>query len=184
MSDNNLVSNKTAESDKILPNSSVFDHIFLVLDFMESDMKKLLKSDPPIPLEQDHVITILYNSLCALQFLHSANVIHRDIKPGNFLINSSCTVKLCDFGLSRTLSKKTEEERECISTKKQLYKRISRFDTLENYEESIKNFKVEMTSNIQNLYKSIEEKPRELSNCVVSRWYRAPEIILTQKRYD
>ena len=23
-----------------------------------------------------------------------------------------------------------------------------------------------------------------MSNCVVSRWYRAPEVILTQKRYD
>jgi serine/threonine protein kinase len=32
--------------------------------------------------------------------------------------------------------------------------------------------------------KKFDKKPRDLSNCVVSRWYRAPEIILTQKRYD
>ena len=41
--------------------------------------------------------------LCALNFIHSANIIHRDIKPANILFKSDCTVKLCDFGLSRAV---------------------------------------------------------------------------------
>jgi serine/threonine protein kinase len=35
--------------------------------------------------------------------MHSANVMHRDLKPSNILINSECQIKICDFGISRTL---------------------------------------------------------------------------------
>ena len=41
--------------------------------------------------------------LCAANFLSSANVIHRDIKPENILVDHFCNIKICDFGLSRTL---------------------------------------------------------------------------------
>ena len=36
-----------------------------------------------------------------MKFIHSASVIHRDLKPGNLLVNSDCELKICDFGLSR-----------------------------------------------------------------------------------
>ena len=103
-----------------------FNHLFLVLEIVESDMKKLLASNPPVPLQEEHIVTIMYNSLCALNFIHSANIIHRDIKPGNFLINSSCSVKLCDFGLSRTLPKKEEQEKEFREQRKKMFKKIDR----------------------------------------------------------
>ena len=44
----------------------------------------------------------MYQLLCALKYLHSANVWHRDIKPGNLLVNQNCDLKLCDFGLARS----------------------------------------------------------------------------------
>ena len=50
--------------------------------------------------------------LCALKFLHSAGVVHRDLKPANILVNSECVIKLCDFGLSRTV----EPEKYVLST--------------------------------------------------------------------
>jgi len=31
-------------------------------------------------------------------------VLHRDLKPANVLINEDCTVKLCDYGLARSIS--------------------------------------------------------------------------------
>lgn len=51
-------------------------------------------------------MVILYNSLCALNFLHTANVMHRDIKPSNLLIDNQCGVKICDFGLARSCPEK------------------------------------------------------------------------------
>jgi mitogen-activated protein kinase 1/3 len=50
-----------------------------------------------------HLVTILYNIICAFKFLHSAGVVHRDVKPANLLMDSNCQVKICDFGLARTL---------------------------------------------------------------------------------
>jgi len=34
--------------------------------------------------------------------LHSIGILHRDIKPGNLLVNSNCLLKICDFGLARS----------------------------------------------------------------------------------
>ena len=39
-----------------------------------------------------------------MKFIHSAALLHRDIKPSNILVDSSCLIKLCDFGLCRSIS--------------------------------------------------------------------------------
>lgn len=41
--------------------------------------------------------------MCAVKYLHSANVLHRDLKPANILVNEDCSVKICDFGLARSI---------------------------------------------------------------------------------
>ena len=51
-------------------------------------------------IDEDHVKTIFYNVLCAVNFIHSANIMHRDIKDSNILIAEDCTIKICDFGWS------------------------------------------------------------------------------------
>jgi mitogen-activated protein kinase 1/3 len=38
-----------------------------------------------------------------VKYLHSANVLHRDLKPANILVNEDCSVKICDFGLARSI---------------------------------------------------------------------------------
>ena len=51
-----------------------------------------------------HIQYIIYQLLKALKFIHSAALLHRDIKPSNILVDSSCLIKLCDFGLCRSIS--------------------------------------------------------------------------------
>lgn len=55
-------------------------------------------------LKDIHKRYIFYQLLRATKFIHSGRVIHRDQKPSNVLLNASCLVKLCDFGLARPLS--------------------------------------------------------------------------------
>lgn len=92
--------------DVILPANSKhidkIDHIFLVTDFMESDIQKLVQVTQPDNFDSSHLIAIIYNILCAINFLHSAGVMHRDLKSENILIDDECRVKICDFGMART----------------------------------------------------------------------------------
>lgn len=55
--------------------------------------------------QNDYMNVILYNLICGIKYLHSANIMHRDIKPNNILIDSNCNIKFCDFGLSRNVIK-------------------------------------------------------------------------------
>ena len=66
---------------------------------MQSDLHKIIVS--PQHLSADHIKVFLYQILRGVKYLHSSRIIHRDIKPGNLLVNSNCVLKICDFGLAR-----------------------------------------------------------------------------------
>ena len=87
-----------------------FDHIFIVMDCMESDLRKIMDIVPKklASFQVDQMVKIFYNLLQAINFLHTAGIMHRDIKPANILINQDCSVKLCDFGLSRPVPRKAQ----------------------------------------------------------------------------
>ncbi|ELU13684.1 hypothetical protein CAPTEDRAFT_98373 [Capitella teleta] len=72
--------------------------VYIVQCLMETDMYKLLKTQK---LSNDHVCYFLYQILRGLKYIHSANVLHRDLKPSNLLLNTTCDLKICDFGLAR-----------------------------------------------------------------------------------
>lgn len=48
--------------------------------------------------------------LRGLKFIHSANVLHRDMKPSNLLVNANCDLAICDFGLARGVELEYEDE--------------------------------------------------------------------------
>lgn len=54
--------------------------------------------------------------LGALKAVHSSNIIHRDIKPGNIFVCKNGTVKLIDFGAARFSDQDTEKTRTIIIT--------------------------------------------------------------------
>lgn len=57
----------------------------------------------PEGLQLQKLKEIAYQMLRALEFLHSHDIIHRDVKPENLLIRSNGLLKVCDFGFARSL---------------------------------------------------------------------------------
>ncbi|ODN05744.1 Mitogen-activated protein kinase 1 [Orchesella cincta] len=80
------------------PNIENFKDVYIVQCLMETDLYKLLKTQK---LSNDHICYFLYQILRGLKYIHSANVLHRDLKPSNLLLNTTCDLKICDFGLAR-----------------------------------------------------------------------------------
>ena len=56
------------------------------------------------PLKQDEIAVIAKHTLSGLKYLHKYNIIHRDIKAGNILLNHLGQCKLADFGVSAQLA--------------------------------------------------------------------------------
>lgn len=92
-----------------LDSESPVSYIFIIMEIEESDLAEVINSHETYELSMDHATTIMYNMLCSIHYLHSANLVHRDLKPGNFLLNFECIPKLCDFGLTRSLPKNTPD---------------------------------------------------------------------------
>jgi len=108
-----------------------FNDVYLVLEKMEMNLAHVIRS---VKLTNRHLQYLVYQIFRGLKYIHSAGVIHRDLKPGNILVNASdCNLKITDFGLARGVCKEEESE---------------------------------------------------LTEYVVTRWYRAPEVMCSAKHYD
>ncbi|XP_030897289.1 mitogen-activated protein kinase 15 isoform X5 [Leptonychotes weddellii] len=108
--------------------------IYLVFESMDTDLNAVICKGRL--LKDIHKRYIIYQLLRATKFIHSGRVIHRDQKPSNILLDSSCLVKLCDFGLARSLSGLPEGS-----------------------------------------------EGQALTDYVATRWYRAPEVLLSSSWY-
>lgn len=77
---------------------------YIVTEALDCDLGALINSPwgCPYELQAQHIKYIMYQLLRGLKYIHSADVLHRDLKPQNILINSSLDVRICDFGLART----------------------------------------------------------------------------------
>ncbi|ESL07481.1 protein kinase [Trypanosoma rangeli SC58] len=108
--------------------------IYLVFEYMETDLHVVIRANI---LEDIHKQFIIYQLLKTLKYLHSAELLHRDMKPSNLLVNSDCSMKVADFGLARS---------------------------------------------ILSLEKEQVARP-VLTDYIMTRWYRPPEILLGSTRY-
>ncbi|KAJ3089953.1 Mitogen-activated protein kinase [Quaeritorhiza haematococci] len=122
--------NITSILDMEITDINNFSEVYLVQELMEADLHQIIRSEQP--LTDAHFQYFVYQVCRGLKYIHSANVLHRDLKPGNLLVNADCELKICDFGLARGL------------------------------QEGAAGFMTEY---------------------VATRWYRAPEIMLSFKSY-
>jgi serine/threonine-protein kinase len=58
-------------------------------------------------LEPEAIVRILRQMASALDYTHSRGVIHRDVKPGNVMIDTGGTAKIMDFGIARLSDTRT-----------------------------------------------------------------------------
>lgn len=86
--------------DPSMENFKDLDSVYVVEELMDTDMHKILESNDQLPLETTKLF--MYQLLRGIKYIHSANVIHRDIKPGNLFINTDdLMLKIGDYGLAR-----------------------------------------------------------------------------------
>jgi len=95
--------------DILPPTQPEFNEIAFVMEAEENTLKSLMYSDTIFTTEIE-LLHILYQLLNGLQYLKSNHIIHRDLKPANILVTKNMNVKICDFGLGRTVEKETSHE--------------------------------------------------------------------------
>lgn len=70
---------------------------YLIFEYCQTDLYHLVETTQ---LSKAQITQFMYQILSAVQFIHSLNISHGDIKPSNILIDENGRIKLCDFGLA------------------------------------------------------------------------------------
>ena len=78
--------------------------ISLIMEYMHMDLEQCIKTYPNIPLP--YKTSILKDVAYGLAYLHSRNIIHRDLNTGNILLTESLRAKIADLGVSNLLDRK------------------------------------------------------------------------------
>ena len=77
------------------------NNIVLVFEYVETDLKIMLKKNKNKGLEPKLYKSFLYQLLKGIQHIHRMKILHRDIKSENLLISKDNKLKITDFGLAR-----------------------------------------------------------------------------------
>lgn len=93
----------------IYDHGAVGDLHYLVMERLEGGtLAELLASKGALPL--DRAVQLLQQICSGLEYAHALGVMHRDIKPGNILLDRLGNAKLSDFGLVKVLLYEEFEE--------------------------------------------------------------------------
>ena len=138
-------------------NKENYNDVYVITDLMETDLHRVIYSRQE--LTDEHIQYFIYQILRGTLYFHSAKVIHRDLKPANILANKNCDLKICDFGLDH--GKLKDDDKTVINL-------------IDN-----PSLPIEYSNSI--IY---DDTKRELNDRNISRWYRAPEAILSPESYD
>jgi serine/threonine protein kinase len=83
------------------------DRHYLVMEYVEGvALDVLLKHKKQLPVRE--TVGFIVQALQGLQHIHECGMIHRDLKPGNLLLDHSGMVKILDLGLARFTDHRAE----------------------------------------------------------------------------
>ncbi len=76
---------------------------YIVFEFVEGEnLKDRLRREGPLPIPE--AVAYAIEIARALSAAHSRQIVHRDVKPQNVLLDSEGSAKITDFGIARTLT--------------------------------------------------------------------------------
>lgn len=81
--------------------------VYIISEKMDSTLDYILKVNH---LNHDYYRSIFFQLLSAVAYLNSAGITHQDIRPENILMNSDCSVKLCDFGFAKQINNRDSNQ--------------------------------------------------------------------------
>jgi serine/threonine protein kinase len=137
-----------------------FDTIFLIFECAPSDLKKTIKR--AIFLNMLDIKLLVYHILCGLKYIHSCAVLHRDLKPGNILLDNNYQIKICDFGLARSVIIPEDDDEEKIIEQKVVdNKRILNKEKVNNTKSSLGRF---LNKDKNKESKDSKDKKQEIEN--------------------
>ena len=81
------------------------------MEYICGDLLNFVRKRGKVP---ENIAKIIFKQIIeGLKYIHSKQVVHRDIKLDNILIDLKNTVKICDFGVSKILSPGTVMYEHC-----------------------------------------------------------------------
>jgi serine/threonine protein kinase/sugar lactone lactonase YvrE len=84
---------------------------FMAMEYVEGEsLEQLVRRKGPLPAAEaaDYVA----QAACGLQHAHERGLVHRDVKPGNLLLEKGGTVKVLDLGLARLFADRSNLTRD------------------------------------------------------------------------